>query len=337
MRTLPASEPASGSVRPNAASRLPGAELRQPLLLLLVGPPEVDRHRPERGVGGHRDRDRGVDPGQLLDRERVGERVARRRRRTPPGRDAHQPELAHLRDELVGEGLGRGRAPRRGRDLVAGEVADGVAEQALLVVEVEVHARQSAAAPQPCLGRAVRASSTSSRTPKPVGAVADVLAADVPGGAGDVEVRPGGCRRRTPRGTSRRRSFPPSRFAAALVRSATVPLVSSLYSGCSGRRQSSSPMMSPAAVDLRRPVVVVGDQAGVGRAERDDDGAGQRRDVDDPLGALAVAPGERVGEDQAALGVGVVDLDRLAVELGDDVAGARSRCRSACSRRRGRP
>ena len=130
--------------------------------------------------------------------------------------------------------------------------------------------------------------------------------------------------RRTPRGTSRRRSCPALRFAAALVRSATVPLRQLLVLGV--QRQPPEQL----AGDRRRPrstllgpVVVVGDQPGVGRAERDDDGAGQRRDVDDPLGALARAPGERVGEDQPALGVGVVDLDRLAVELGDDVAGPR--------------
>ena len=81
----PASEPASGSVRPKAASRAPAAELGQPLGLLLVGAPEVDRHRAERGVGGERDADRGVDPGQLLDRERVGEGVGAAARRTPPG------------------------------------------------------------------------------------------------------------------------------------------------------------------------------------------------------------------------------------------------------------
>ena len=66
---------------------------------------------------------------------------------------------------------------------------------------------------------------------------------------------PTASRRRTPRGTSRRRSCPPCASTAALVRSATVPLVSSLYSGWSGRRQASSP------VSRRRPL----DLAGRGR------------------------------------------------------------------------
>ena len=58
----------------------------------------------------------------------------------------------------------------------------------------------------------------------------------------------------------------------------------------------------------------------VGVAERDEDRAGERGEVDDPLGALLDRVAERVGQDQAALGVGVVDLDRLAVHRGDDVA-----------------
>src|SRR5207253_8741899 len=68
-------------------------------------------------------------------------------------------------------------------------------------------------------------------------------------------------------------------------------------------------------------LVVGGDQARVGRAEGDLDRSGQGGDVDDSAGAELDRVGEGVGEDQATLGVGVVDLDRLAVVLGDDVAG----------------
>ena len=64
-----------------------------------------------------------------------------------------------------------------------------------------------------------------------------------------------------------------------------MPRVSSLYSGCSGRRQASSPVRSAAARTRSAQLVVVRDQPGVGRAERDDDAAGQRREVDDPVGA----------------------------------------------------
>ena len=141
VRTLPASEPASGSVRPKEASRLPLQSSRQPLRLLLVAAPEVDRHRPQRGVGGHRDADRGVDPGQLFDRQRVGERVGAAAPVLLRERDPHQPELAHLRDDLVGEALRPIQLLGHRPDLVAGEVPHGVPQQPLLVAQLEVHAR----------------------------------------------------------------------------------------------------------------------------------------------------------------------------------------------------
>ena len=52
-----------------------------------------------------------------------------------------------------------------------------------------------------------------------------------------------------------------------------------------------------------------------------DDGAGERRHVDDVGRAQLLRVGHRVAEDQAALGVGVGDVDPLAVERLDDVAG----------------
>ena len=90
-------------------------------------------------MGGQRDADRRVDPGQLLDGERVGERVGAAAAVLLGERDAHQPQLAHLRHELVGEGLGAVELLGDRRDLVAREVAHRVAEQALLVCELEVH------------------------------------------------------------------------------------------------------------------------------------------------------------------------------------------------------
>ena len=73
----------SGSVSPKAASFAPDASSGQPLALLLLRAVEEDRHRPERGVRGDRDRDRRVDARQLLDRDRVRHGVRARRRRTP--------------------------------------------------------------------------------------------------------------------------------------------------------------------------------------------------------------------------------------------------------------
>ena len=54
--------------------------------------------------------------------------------------DAHQSELAELRDDFVGERLGPVELLGDGRDLLPREVADGVAEQAVLVGQPEVHA-----------------------------------------------------------------------------------------------------------------------------------------------------------------------------------------------------
>ena len=57
--------------------------------------------------------------------------------------------------------------------------------------------------------------------------------------------------------------------------------------------------------------------------ERDDDGAGQRREIDHELGLEAlVHVMQHVGEHEPALGVGVDDLDGLAGHRVDDVARA---------------
>ncbi len=63
----PASEPASGSVRPNAASFATGDEVGQPLLLLLVRAVGEDRIDAEPDAGLERDADRLVDPAEFLD------------------------------------------------------------------------------------------------------------------------------------------------------------------------------------------------------------------------------------------------------------------------------
>ena len=47
-------------------------------------------------------------------------------------------------------------------------------------------------------------------------------------------------------------------------------------------------------------------------AERDELRAGERGDVDDQVGGVLGGAGERVRQDQAALGVGVEHLDGLA-------------------------
>jgi hypothetical protein len=54
--------------------------------------------------------------------------------------------------------------------------------------------------------------------------------------------------------------------------------------------------------------------------ERDHHGARERGDVHDRRRLEALDVGEGVAEDEAPLGVGIQDLDRLARERGDDVA-----------------
>ena len=122
-----------GLGEPEGAELAPRAEIGQEPLLLVVGAEQVNRLGAERGVGAERDRDRRVDPGQLLDRERVGERVTAPAADALRERDPHQVELAHLRDQFVWEGL---RTVEFGGDrghLAPSEIANGVAQKALLV------------------------------------------------------------------------------------------------------------------------------------------------------------------------------------------------------------
>ena len=68
-------------------------------------------------------------------------------------------------------------------------------------------------------------------------------------------------------------------------------------------------------------LIVVGEESGVEQAERDADGSGERGRVDQVRGAEGLCVVQAVGEHQAAFGVGVHDLDRLAAHGGNDVAG----------------
>ena len=136
---LPASEPASGSVSPNAPSFLPAHSSRHPLLLLLLGAEQVDRLGAQRGVGAQRDGHRGVHPRELLHRQRVGQRVAARAAVLLGERDAHQVQLAQLGDQVVGDRLGPIQLLGHRRHLALGEVADGAADQLVVVREVEIH------------------------------------------------------------------------------------------------------------------------------------------------------------------------------------------------------
>ena len=104
------------------------------------------------------DRDRRVDPRELLDGDRVRERVRPAAAVLLRDRHAHQPELGHLGDEVVREALLAVELLGDRSDPVERELPDGVAEQDVLVVEIEAEAHFASS----------DASSTISRTPYPV-------------------------------------------------------------------------------------------------------------------------------------------------------------------------
>ena len=66
--------------------------------------------------------------------------------------------------------------------------------------------------------------------------------------------------------------------------------------------------------------------AGDPLAQRDHLAAGQRRGLEQVVGAVLAGPRDRVGQDHPALGVGVEHLDPLAVVHGDHVARPVRRC-----------
>ncbi len=132
-----------------------GREVGEPALSLLVGAEEQDRHRPERGVRCHGDRNGRVDPGQLLDRDRVREGVAAGAAPYSSGIGMPiSPSSASSADDLVGEAVLAIELLGDRCDALDRELADRLPNQLVLVGEVEVH-------------RAARrvASSTMSRTP----------------------------------------------------------------------------------------------------------------------------------------------------------------------------
>ena len=90
-----------------------------------------------------RDRDGGVHARELLDRERVGERVAAATAVLLGEGDPHQVQRAELADDLVGEGLRAVELLGDRRDLALGELADGAADQLVIGREVEVHGGHS--------------------------------------------------------------------------------------------------------------------------------------------------------------------------------------------------
>ena len=129
-----------GLGQPERAEDLARRQLRHPLLLLLLGAEQVDRLRAQRRVRAQRDRHRGVHARELLDRDRVGQRIAPASAVLLRERDAHQPKIAELLDDRVRERLRAVELLRDRSDLLLGEVAHRAADQLVVVGEIEVHA-----------------------------------------------------------------------------------------------------------------------------------------------------------------------------------------------------
>ena len=125
---------------------------------LLVGAEEEDRHRPERGVGGDRDRHRRVDTGELLDHERVRQGVETRAAVVLGDRDAHDAELGQAGHDVVRKAVLPVELRGDRRDLRLRELPHGAPEELAVLAEIEVHAVRALSASR-------EASSASSRTP----------------------------------------------------------------------------------------------------------------------------------------------------------------------------
>jgi hypothetical protein len=116
-------------------------------------------------VRGDRDRHRGIDAGEFLDRDRVRERVAAGATPFLRKRNAHEAELGHLGDEVVGEAMLAVELVGNGRDAVPSELAHGAPDELVLFGEVEVNFFPPPRSAQGHPPENRCASSVSSRTP----------------------------------------------------------------------------------------------------------------------------------------------------------------------------
>src|SRR5438445_739954 len=131
----------------------PRGPSRALLALLVLVSEVVARQRPQRVVRGDCDRHRRVDARQLLDRDRVRQRVCAGAAVLLRDRHPHQPELGEAGDDFIGKARLSVELFGDRCDLLRCERAHRVADQLVLLPEVEVQ-----------VTRAV-ASSTIKRTP----------------------------------------------------------------------------------------------------------------------------------------------------------------------------
>ncbi len=137
------------------ADHLAGGHRPQVLLLLCVGARHPERVAAEAGVGADDDADRSGDPGQLLDRDRVGQAVEPRAADLLRVGHAEQPERCRLTDDLHRELALALQVVRDRGDAPLGEVAHGATDLLVLWREGEVHGRRGSVrgAPSLAIGR----------------------------------------------------------------------------------------------------------------------------------------------------------------------------------------
>ena len=141
VRVAPASEPAPGSVRPKPASVRPETRSGSQVSFCCWEPKVRIGLMPRLDGRLERDAERLVDAADLLDRHAQAGEVAVLARAAVllGGGQAHQPEPAHLLDDVGGEVVVL--VPLRGvrRDLGLGELADAAAELLVLAGQLERH------------------------------------------------------------------------------------------------------------------------------------------------------------------------------------------------------
>ena len=102
----------------------------------------ADVRRAQAVVRGHRQRDRRIDARQLLDADAVVDRRHRRRRRTPRGTGCPSARAPpSFGSSSIGKCCASSHSLTCGRISALGELADGAAQQLLLVGQTEVHGR----------------------------------------------------------------------------------------------------------------------------------------------------------------------------------------------------